>query len=179
MNLMQRLIGNRDRTPRRSRNCNRNRLRPGLESLEQRKVLSNVGGTFEGMTWTYHEAAGTGTLTMVSHPGSARVDFQAQHVDLSPGDRGYDPHSNPINGIDWTDQSNQNQGGVNVTVGTRVQIVVERNAGDDTFVNDESSFNMTVVPRTSAAPQPVSQLGTFDGVWDGTTPTARRGAPGP
>jgi hypothetical protein len=164
MSLMRRLIGDRDRTSRRSRNCNRNRLRPGLESLEQRKVLSTVGGTFEGMTWTYHEAAGTGTLTMVSHPGSARVDFQAQHQDLSPGDPGYVPNVNPINGIVWTNQSNQDQGGVNVTVGTRVQIVVERDSGDDVFVNDESTFNMTVVPRTSSAPQPVSEVGTFDGM---------------
>lgn len=162
-----------------------------LDRLEERKVLSTVSGTFEGMPWTYSENMTThvGTLNFTSKPGIDRIQIQAQHSDLSPGDPGYVANSNPVNGVTWT--NNDDQGGVNITPGTHVNITAKENATDDQFINnDKVAFTLSITPRavttnptpipprrrpaTRASPRPAARSASPGG----SPPTARPPAAG-
>jgi hypothetical protein len=149
MNLLNSLLGRRDRRVVRSRR------RPGLtlDRLEDRKLLSVTYGSFDGMQWEYIPGANkTAELVFVDVKGSQKVSFQDQY----DGNDGVQQ----INGLTWSDTGN-GQGGINFAPGTHVNIVVHKGGGENTFVND-SHQSMTTLSH-SATP-PATQTGSIDGM---------------
>ena len=152
-----------------------------LDCLEERKVLSTAttAGSFDNMAWlySYDNVAKTGTFTVTDRPDGHTIHINAAHPNLSLGDPGYSAsHANDITGIQLSDEKDQ-EGGPSIVVGTKVNIVVKMDKGDNVFKNDVSSFAYSTVARTgsgtgSTAGTTVSglaaqaQSGTADGlVW--------------
>jgi hypothetical protein len=93
-------------------------------TTEPRHETGTISVPYGSLSWTFDQniVTQTGTFKVASGANDHSTYWiTTQHQDLSPGDPGYDPHNNPVVGLQVTD-SGSDSGGVSFDPGMDITV---------------------------------------------------------
>ncbi|MBX9625877.1 MAG: hypothetical protein K2X82_18905 [Gemmataceae bacterium] len=124
----------------------------------RREAGSLAGNSGVKYGFVYNPVSKVGKLDVYGGPGATRVALQAQRLDLSPGDPGYQPNVNPVVGVNVV--VGDQQAGPSFAAGSTISIVAHKWGGQNTFQN-ATGFTMQTLadqPTAPAAPKASAAL---------------------